>query len=94
MVVEEILAVRCVFCEFYIMITVRMTYNEDIRLIMTVTRGASQMRGSEYFRDKQLFPGYRPIGMSRNPACLKILIDRNRSSCQKTAWAAEQMTAL
>ena len=30
------------------------------------------MRGSEFFRDKQLFPRYRSMGLSRNPACLQI----------------------
>ena len=25
------------------------------------------------FRDKQLFAGYRPMGLSRNSACLKII---------------------
>ena len=93
MVVEEILAVYCVLCELYIMITVRIIYSEDRNVIMTVTRGASQMRGSEYFRDKQLFPGFRSMGVSRNPACLKFSMDRNRSSCQKTTWAADQMAA-
>ena len=38
---------------------------------MTVTGSASQMRGSGY-RDKQLSPGYRPIGLRRNSACLRI----------------------
>ena len=90
MVVEEILAVHCVL---YLMITVRITYSEERNVIMTVTGGASQMRGSEYFRDKQLFPGYRSMGVSRNPACLKFSIDRNRSNCQKTTWAADQMAA-
>ena len=30
------------------------------------------MRGSEFFRGKQLFPGYRSMGLSRNSARLEI----------------------
>ena len=50
----------------------RIAYNEDNNVIMTVTGSASQMRGSEFFGDKQLFPGYRPMDLIRNPACLRI----------------------
>ena len=56
-----------------IMVIVRFTYNEDSNVIMTVTGSASQLRGSEFLYNRQLFPGYRPMGLSRYSACLKIL---------------------
>ena len=52
---------------------VRVTYNEDSNVIVMVTGDTSQMTGSEFFQDKQLFPGYRPMGLSRNSACSKII---------------------
>ena len=48
--------------------TVRFTYNEASNVIMTVTGSASHMRGSEFCQHKQLCPGYRPMGLSRNSA--------------------------
>ena len=54
-------------------LAVRLTYNEDSNVIMTVTGSASQLRGSEFLYNKQLFPGYRPMGLSRYSVCLKIL---------------------
>ena len=53
-------------------IHVRVTYNEDNNVIVTVTRSASQLRGSGFCRDKRLFLGYRPMGLSRNSARFKI----------------------
>ena len=53
--------------------TVRFIYNENSNVIMTVTGSVSQLRGSEFLHNKQLFPGYRPMGLSRYSACLKIL---------------------
>ena len=47
---------------------VRFTYNEANIVIMTVTGSASHMRGSEFCQRKQLCPGYRPMGLSRNSA--------------------------
>ena len=47
--------------------------NEGCNVIMTVTGSASQLRGSEFLYNRQLFPGYRPMGLSRHSACLKIL---------------------
>ena len=47
---------------------VRFTYNEASNVIMTVTGSASHMRGSEFCQRKQLCPGYRPMGLSRNSA--------------------------
>ena len=49
-------------------ISVWITYNEDNNVIMTVTGGVSQLRGSEFLRNRQLFPGHRPVGLSRKPA--------------------------
>ena len=49
-------------------LNVRITYNEDNNVIMTVIEGASQMRGSEFFRDKQVFTGYKAMGLSKNSA--------------------------
>ena len=40
---------------------------------MTLTEAASQMRGSEFFRDKQLSPGYRPMDLRRNSTCSKCV---------------------
>ena len=54
-------------------LAVRVIYNEDSNVIMTVTRSASQMRGSELFRDNQLFSRYRSMVLSRNSACSKFL---------------------
>ena len=58
---------------------VRVTYNEDSNVIMTVTGGAFQMRASGYSRDKQLFPGYIPMGLSRNSACSTIINGQKQS---------------
>ena len=52
---------------------VRFTYNEDSNVIITVTGSASQLRSSEFLYNMQLFPGYRPTGLSRYSACSKIL---------------------
>ena len=52
---------------------VRFTYNEDSNVVMTVTRSASQLRGSEFLYNRQLFPGYRLMGLSKYSACSKIL---------------------
>ena len=49
-------------------LTVPVTYNENSNVIMMATEGASQMRGSGFLEDKQLFLGYRPMGLSRNSA--------------------------
>ena len=57
---------------------VRITYNENSNVIMTVTGGASQLRGSETFLNGQLFSGYRPVGPSRNSACLKIINEQKQ----------------
>ena len=45
------------------------TYNEGSKLIMTVTKSASKMRGSEFFEHKRLFLGYHPMGLSKDAAC-------------------------
>ena len=58
------------------MIPVRVTYSEDSNVIMAVTRCASQIRGSEFFQDTELFLGYRPMGLSRIQACNREL-DKN-----------------
>ena len=47
---------------------VRFTYNEASNAIITVTGSASHMRGSEFCQRKQLCPGYRPMGLSKNSA--------------------------
>ena len=52
---------------------VRFAYNEDSNVIITVTGSASQLRGSEFLYNRQLFPEYRPMGLSKYPACSKIL---------------------
>ena len=52
---------------------VRITYNKDSNVIVTVTGSASQSRGSGILCNKQLFPGYRLVGLRRNSACFKIL---------------------
>ena len=49
--------------------SVRITYNEDSNVIITVTGSASQLRGSEIYPHRQLFLGYRPVGLSKNSAC-------------------------
>lgn len=54
------------------MVSVRFSYNEDNSVIMTVTGSVSQLRGFESFREKQLFPGYRTMGLNRNSACFTI----------------------
>ena len=59
-------------CGLELLLCVRFTYNEASNVIMTVTESASHMRGSEFCQRKQLCPGYRPMGLSRNSACLKI----------------------
>ena len=57
---------------------VRITYNEGCNVIMTVTGSASQLRGSEFLYNRQLFPGYGPMGLSRHSACLKILNEQKQ----------------
>ena len=52
---------------------VQFTYNEDSNVIVTVTGSASQLRGSEFLLNRQLFLGYRPMGLSRYSACSKSL---------------------
>ena len=52
--------------------SIRITYNEDSNVTITVTGSASRLRGSEIFRHGQLFPGYKPMGLGRNPTCLKV----------------------
>ena len=47
---------------------VRFTYNEASNAILTGTGSASHMRGSEFCQRKQLCPGYRLMGVSRNSA--------------------------
>lgn len=39
---------------------------------MTVLESASEMRSSNFFKNKQLILGYRPMALSRNSACLRI----------------------
>ena len=55
------------------MVIVRISYNEDSNVIVMITGSASQLRGSEFLYNRQLFPGYRPIGLSRNLACSRII---------------------
>lgn len=52
------------------------------------------MRGCESFQDKQLSPGCRSTGLSRNSACLKLVIGRDSVTYRSTPWAAEQIVAL
>ena len=67
---------------------VRVIYNEDNNAVMKVTGGASQMRESEVLEDKQLFPRYRPTGMSRNPACLKIINGQKQSKLSENSMGS------
>lgn len=43
----------------------QVAYNEVVNVFMTVPGSASEMNGSECFKNKQLFPEYRPMGLSR-----------------------------
>ena len=52
--------------------SVRLTYIEDSNVIMSETKRASHMRGSEFCRHKHLSPDYRPMGLSRNLGCWRI----------------------
>ena len=56
-----------------VVVVVRFTYNEDSNVIMTVTGTACQLRGSEFLYNRQLFPAYRPMGLSRYSAFSKVL---------------------
>ena len=60
-------------------ISIRFTYDEDSNVIMTITGSASQMRASESFRNKRLFPGHRPMGMRKNSVGLKIANGQEQS---------------
>ena len=75
------------------MVLVRVTYNEDSNVIMTVSGGASQMRGSAFFRDKLLYPRYKPMDLSRNAACSRIIHGQKQNKLSEKSWAAEQMAA-
>ena len=44
---------------------VRITYNEDSDVIMTVIRSASQMRSSLILFNLCMYIGYRPLGLSK-----------------------------
>ena len=64
--------------------------NKNTNVIMTVTRSTSQMRGSEFFRHKQLFLEYWPICLSKNSACWKIKngqVQRKLSEFSMSSWA-------
>ena len=76
------------------MLFVRFTYNEDSNVVMTVTGSASQLRGSEFLYNRQLFPGYRPMGLSRYSACLKILNGQRQMKLSESSRGAKQMIAL
>ena len=45
---------------------------------MTVTGSASQLGGSEFIYNRQLFPGHRPMDLSRYSACSKILNEQKQ----------------
>ena len=55
-------------CYLYTNYAVPITYKEDGNIIMTVTGSASQLRGSEFLKNNQLFPRYRSVDLSRNSA--------------------------
>ena len=57
---------------------IRFTYNEDSNVFMT----ASQMSGSDIFQDKQVFPRYMSMGLSRNSTCLKTYNEQK----QREQW--------
>ena len=67
---------------------VRFTYNENGNVIMMATGAASQMIGSEFFRDKKLFPGYGPMGLSRNLACLKTDNEQKQSKLSEDSMGS------
>lgn len=66
---------------------VRVSYNKGSDVIITVSGSASRLRGSESFTSKQLFPGYRPMGLSKDPARSKFIMDKYSVICKNTAWA-------
>ena len=48
------------------------------------------MRDSEFFGDKQLFPGYRSVGLSRNSAYSRIIMGQEESKLSENSpgsWA-------
>ena len=61
---------------------VRFTYNEASNVIIMGTGSAYHMRGSGFCQRKQLCPRYRPMGLSRNSAFLKKIMDKNSANCQ------------
>lgn len=69
-----------------VMTTVWVTSNEAVVVIIAVPRSASQMRSSEFFRGKQMLPGYIPVGLDRNSACLKINNGQEQQKLSGTRW--------
>ena len=58
-------------------------YNKDSNTIMTVPRSASPIRGSSSNDEGQLYPGHRPMGLSRIQACAHIFkLDKNDVICK------------
>ena len=60
---------------------IQFTYGEVVNVIIMVSGSASHMRGSDFFRDKQLFIGYRPMDLSKIQACVDVVkFDRNSAA--------------
>ena len=75
-------------------VRVKFTYNEDSNIIMTITEGASQLRGPEFFRDKQLLPGYLLLGLSRTSASLKNINRQEQIKLSEKAWTTKKMVVV
>ena len=56
---------------------------------MMVTGGASQMRGSEFFRDKRLFPIFILMGLIRDSACSRTVNGQKKGGLSKYSMGSE-----
>ena len=63
---------------------VRVACNEANNVITTAPGSATPIRGFIIYLDMQLFPGYVPMGLSKNSACLKSGIGQDQCNLPRT----------
>ena len=63
----------------------RVASNEANDVNTEAQGSGSVMKGSDCFLDLQLFLGYRPVGLSRNPACRILMLGRISANCLRNA---------
>ena len=71
-------------------LAIRIPYNMDTNVILTVTGSTYQLRGSINFQHSQLFLGYRPMSLSRKSTSYKLLMGRNRIKLSKSSMGSSE----